>query len=743
MSVSEIREELQRTQKNEKRLIDKNKELQRQISFLIKAETSLKKEQVEVAKLKRKAGEQDLHVDKLRKDLHKVKTELVNEQTHRAQEKTVSEQRIVSLEKQCHTLQDKYSVEKMMREQREKDLELFNQIKGEKKKLTLQGQNLHHQVQELTGYKNFAVKTMEEMKQLLKKKDAEHEQTKGELNIERAIVKNLHEQNDKLVCSIEACQGVENETARRGHENERYRRQIEADKKKAHHLKMEIRDLLGQIDDLKNSHILMEHQLDMATQASKHKTEELEHQISEAGKQRHLILSLEHQVNKYNELKHKLQNRKQKEAGHSQAKNQEIINMRTIICELESKQRQQLIINESMQGTRDLAIKNLFTAQAKITEQDKAIEQLNGEIREETREINAKKIQVNRIRRDYRSVKNQLEEMKKQLSETKITQDMCSTTADKDQLLAQKNMAKMQAEKEKLEKDLEQYKEQLVQQQQKINLQDATKIKQGNTLKEYELELKSLRLKNTELENNCDILTTHMINQSAYKYVRGEEKTQARKTHLLPCLKKADEKADEVHEKNQQLEEKNQEIEELKCRSKEAVQKFHVCQWDNRQLRERLMALQGMLTAYEDNYKSKTEEVKRLSDELRKINLETREKSRYRPLSPVLSKTQAPSEENSESVYLSQHTRFPLRSTKFQCQSGINAETFLPPIHKIQSRPGLSFSTQPHPPSESKSGHIHKLSPRLQPQPQPQPQPEKKRNIIVLPPINKIKKSKA
>ncbi|XP_071330950.1 cilia- and flagella-associated protein 58-like [Trachinotus anak] len=691
---SQLIEELHRTQKNEKWLIDQNRDLKRQLTFLVKTETSLKKEQLEVARLKRKGTEQDIRVDKLRNELQKFKADLANEQTQRHQEKTFSEQRIVVLEKKCQEFENKYSVERSLREQKDRELEVYTQIRGEKKKLATELQSLHHQVQELLGYKNFASKTMEEQRQLLKKKDLDHEQTKHELDEVRSEVKKLEDEIGEIIKFKDQNEGSEKEALRRAYQKEK-QQILDAHRKRVHQLRKEVRELTFVNEDLKRSTVLMENQVLNIKEINKQKTEELQNQLKEAAKQRNIIQTLEHEVSSYSELKIKIHNQRRKEAAYNVAKDQEIINMRNIITEMESKQRQQMITTGSVQTTRDLAIKNLFKAQSTISEHEKTIETVNVEIQQKTLEINEKNAEFTRIKKAYRSVKNQLREVKRQLTETKMTQETRLASAGKDQMVVKKNLAKVAAEKDSLEKELVHYKELVVKQQQKLDLLETTKASQESTLRENTEEIKLLLLEQKKLKHKCEMLRMKVLHQCPL--------LKDKKIDFANEFWKASQNRPSTAETKlkSELEEKDKEIKELKHSSDDATLKFRQGRWDNRQLREKVMSLEGRLGAYEKNYQSQSEENKKLTDEVRRLNLEKKEKSRHLPTAP--SKPQPPSEEKPESVPTSRRTRFPPVATKSPCQSENKSQiVHIPLLRGKQIRPHLSLdtmSTQPQTPS--------------------------------------------
>lgn len=93
----------------------------------------------------------------------------------------------------------KNPIEKTFREQKERELDRFRNIVAEKKKLTLEVEVLHHEVAELTEYKNVASKKLEQQSQLLKHKDIEHKKTKKELKEMRDLSEHHKNEVERLV----------------------------------------------------------------------------------------------------------------------------------------------------------------------------------------------------------------------------------------------------------------------------------------------------------------------------------------------------------------------------------------------------------------------------------------------------------------------------------------------------------------------------------------------------------------
>ncbi len=708
-SMAQVMNELHRAKTNEKRLMDQNKAQKIKLSSLITVEMSLKKEQLEVAMLKNKARSQDLHVDQLRKDLEKAKACLKHEEAQRAYEKNASEQKIMSLEKDQLQLKNKFSIEKTLREQKEKELETFSNIRGENKKLSSYGQTLHHQVQELTGFRNFATKKLEEQNQLLKKKDAEHDQTKQELDRIRQKFKYYKERVEKLTPLKDRLECVQKVAEKQANEIKKHKQQADTSKKTTHLLKKEAVILTRKIEELSIMNSELEHQMDQLRQDKSSLTLTIQNHVKEAEKQRNLLLNLENELNSFSDVKTKLQNKEKEITRHTAARDREIINLRNLISESESMQRMQIIQTEAVKTERNLIAENLFKAETELSRMNKTIQQLHLDIRDKTCEVNTKSADLVKTNRERRSVKNQLEKMKSQLAEAKMIQQICVVSASQDQKLAKDNLARLTAEKEMLDKGLVCYKEMVVQLQQKIEFQKAHKVTQEQLLRDLTEEVNAVKLEITRLERDHFISKLTMLREIAEAKAQKARRARIRgkRKNPHPCLQMMynEHREYQFFGRKAQLEKKDKEIEELKRmlsrRPDEAIQKLQRCQWDNRDLSKQLKASKGLLTAYEAKYKSENEENKRLTDELRKLNLESREKSRNTRFSPI-SKPQAPSEDKSkdqqEPRHISRHTRFPLSSTKSRHQSEDKSKVApVSPIFNVNIQCS-GRKIRPHPP---------------------------------------------
>ncbi|XP_031143733.2 protein BCAP-like isoform X2 [Sander lucioperca] len=668
MEMEKLQRELNRAKLNEQRLMDQNTEQKKRLAKLVTADIALKKEEGEVTLLKKKIAYRDRHVEKLRKDLHNIKTELWDEKTSRANEKTKSEEIIELLTKESQEYQNNFSVEKTFREQKEKELEKLINTQTEKKDLILRVQKLRHQVQELTGNKYYALKKIEEQNQLLQNKETDMNLITEELIKLRSYAQCCKEEVEKLTPFKDRLETVQEQCERQLNELIRQKKQNYIYKKEIHLLSKEIGILTSKNEDLTILYKKLENNMEIVQQEKKTLTVHSKNQKKEAEKQRKLIENLESELNSCSELKTNFQNKEREVAKNNMARDMEIINVRNLISESDSQKRRLTVQIEGVRTEKKILTENFFKAQEEMGQMNKLIRKQHNKLKDKEREADSRSAELVMVKRKLDSLRYQLEKVREQLAETKMAQTLSVVSADKVHQLAENTLAKITAEKEKLEHEVQQYREQAVQQKRMLNLQDAEKATLEETVRENEGTVKSLRLKNKRLQLEHDIKVTilqrhlaisrrdrircKMPNLSSYlKLMYNQQR------HTLLSMKTQD---------VQLLKKKNKEIEELKCklarRPDDAIQKYQECLWDNRNLKEKVMASHGLLRAYEAKNKEVEEENKRLTDELRKLKLE----HRYTHLPPISK--------------LPQPVRFPLNSKRQSESEGKLKFAPLPPI---------------------------------------------------------------
>ncbi|KAM7391478.1 hypothetical protein PAMP_022166 [Pampus punctatissimus] len=665
--LEDVRQQLHRSQKNEKLLMDKVKELTRQRASLIKADTDLKKEQLEVAKLKKMITKQDLHVEKLRKDLMKTKTDLRNEETERAYEKKTSETKIFSLEKECLELTNKYSVENELRKQKEREMEKLPSI-TENKRLTDKVEDVSHQLHELIGYKHFAEKKIDELNQLVKDKDVEHNKTKALMGKVKIEAKQFIELKEEMNYYKDRLQNEQKEKEKVVQEITEHRKQADSDKKTIYHLMQNNEILTKKNRECNSTNQTLEQKLELLKQNKASLALAIENHNKEAEKQRNLIQSLEIELNNFSNKNTKLEDRF-KEA-HVSIKNKDllIIDDRSHITDLQNQITLQKKQIEADKYLKSQIMQNVLKAKMEIEGNNKTIQHLNDEIRAQSDEINRKNMELDQFKEKYTAVKKHVEGLKKTLAKLEQKHKDFIASASKDQEFEKEKNAKMIEEMARYEKELICYREMVTQQQVKIDIQMDAKRKQEQELKDYKEQSKIFRAELSEKENalnHANQTLQMMLQNTDFILVNiQKEKTRDKMQNLAPKPQKRNRQYQlsgrkfashqwkgKMKHMQTQLEEKDKKIDELKSmlarRPDDAIQKLHESKWNNRELNKKLKASQGRAMAYEAQYKNVSEENNRLTNEIRKFKLESINRSKYVCLPPISRKSQpVPPSEN-------------------------------------------------------------------------------------------------
>lgn len=505
---------------------------------------------------------------------------------------------------------------------------------------------------------------------------------------------------DRLETVQEQCERQENELIRQKKQNDIYKKEI-------HLFSKEIGILTSKNENLTILYKNQENDMDIVQQEKKTLTVHSENLKKETEKQRKLIENLESELNSCSELKTKLQNKERELAKHTMARDMEMMNVRNLINESDSKQRRLTIQIEGVRTENKLVTENFFEAQKEMGRMNKTIRKLHNKLKGKGREADSKSTELVMVKRKLGSLRYQLEKVREKLAETKMAQVFSIVSADKDHQLAEKKLAKIAAEKEKLEHEVQQYNEQAVQQKRMLNLHDAEKATLEETVREYADTVKSLRLKNKRLQLEHDVKITILQRHAASS---RRERTRCKMRHLNSYLKlmynQHSQNLLSVKTQDVQLLKKNKEIEELKCkltrRPDGAIQKYHECQRDNRHLKKMVMASHGLLAVYEAKSKEVEEENKRLTDQLMKLKWEYR----HIHLPPISKLPQSPSEDKSndpyESGHISRHTvafvRFPLNCERQSESEGKLKSASLPPISSSLQCQGRKIRPRPSPP---------------------------------------------
>lgn len=676
-----VKEELHRAKSNEKRLMDANKELKNKLSVLGSTEISLKKERVEVARLKKKVNTQDLHVDRLREELSRVKTELKSLEVQSSQEKNVAEQKIMDLEKKGAHFENCFCIEKTLREQKEKELEKLYGTNEKNKKLTKQLFVLEHEVEELKGYKNFAARTMAEGTQQLKKSEMENLKRQTELNKIRSQETHYRDLEEDLISCKKSLKSATTLNENREREIKQQAKQIDEHKGEIYKLKRKTVTLTKTIEDRSFAIEALENQVDSLKRDKKSFTEQLEAKNRETEVQQCHILKLEDRLNTLAHLEQQIDKKDKEIARLTVARDEQIIGLQSLINELQKRLQLQIIETKETKFERDQSSSNLVKAQQELDSTHKTIKDLDSKIRDQKLRIDAKNFEVTKIKRKYCSVRKQLENLRREHAETRRIQTVDKIAASRDWILAEKGLAMMVSEKQVLERELVLCAETILQQQQTINQQEAGRVAQESEMKEIMAECDFLRREIRVLNHKVFILDRTRM--ARFPHFLQRERTRAKRKTVRPLVF--------IKRKLESQEKKDKEIEELKRmlarRPDDAIRKLQQCKWANRDLNKKFMASQACLVLYEEKYNTVMEENTRLTDELRELNFKKFTEKTKCHLPPV-NKVKSPPEGKSECQ--SRHTCPPSTTPRFQ--------NLFEDIFKTVPLPPIRRSVTPKPP---------------------------------------------
>ncbi|KAM7416085.1 hypothetical protein PAMA_018249 [Pampus argenteus] len=714
----DLKDQLLRSQKNEKLLMNKVRELTRQRANLIKADIDLKKEQLEVVKLKKTLSKQGLNVDQLRKDLIKTKTDLRNLETEKTWEKNTSEDRICSLEKKCRELTNKYSVENEIRKQREREMEKLPTI-NEHKKLTEKLEDISHQWQELIGYRSFAEKKIEELNQLVKYKDTEHNKTKALLANVKTDAKQVNDLKEEISYYEDKLQSEQKEKAKVVRDITEHQKQAESDKKTIYHLMINIDILKKENLEYNDTKSKLEQQIEIMGHNETALALEIENQNKEALKQRSLIRSLEHELNNFSNKNKKLEQRLKDTYVNIKKKDEMIVNDRRLIAELQNTLALQTKHIDDEKLVKFQTLQGIAKDKVELEGNTKTIQRLNDEIRTNGDVIGKKDMELEQLKEKYNTKKKQIERLKKTRAnlEQKL-QDITVSTSKENEWEKEQN-AKMTEEMARYEKEIILYKEMVLQQQIKTDSQVDANRKLEQEFKDYKEQTKFITNQLLKKENELDEanLSLQMMFQNTDYILLNIHKAKTRDTNkkVPPRLQKPRQYQlsarklvsyqwkGKIKYMQTQLEENDKKIHELKAmlarRPDDAIHKLHESRWNNRELHKKLKASQGRAMAYEAQYKHVAEENNKLTNEIRKLKLASTARSKYGCLPPISKKSQSPPEnkpgDQCESEKTSERVHF--KYMKHQCPSNNESESEVVPLPPVSINIDRCI-LMPHPP---------------------------------------------
>ncbi|KAL3052464.1 hypothetical protein OYC64_005080 [Pagothenia borchgrevinki] len=321
---------------NEKHLMNQNAEHKRKISPMVTDEFNLKKEKKK-ADLKCTVQNPTRAFQIMREELHKSKVENRHLKDDVASVKKVSDENAVFYKGKYLEYKNKFGVEKSLRQEKEKEAEHFGNHSKENRRLNMLVEKLSHDVEELTGHKNFSIKKIEELGQVIrkKKKDMAAVEKDAKNSNESAFKYKLNCETLKPYCG--KVKVLTKECERLSEEQKKQRRQDDVNN--------------STIQDLKKTVVHLEIDMEIVRKENRVLIKAAETHEEET---KHM----EFEVKKMRDLEIKLQNQERKSKHATDAHFQEIIKLRAVNVELEKKLTQTITHADRVEAERNLLLQN-------------------------------------------------------------------------------------------------------------------------------------------------------------------------------------------------------------------------------------------------------------------------------------------------------------------------------------------------------------------------------------------------
>ncbi|KAL3052469.1 hypothetical protein OYC64_005085 [Pagothenia borchgrevinki] len=328
---------------NEKHLMNQNAEHKRKISPMVTDEFNLKKEKKK-ADLKCTVQNPTRAFQIMREKLHKSKVENRHLKGDVASVKKVSDENAVFYKGKYLEYKNKFGVEKSLRQEKEKEAEHFGNHSKENRRLNMLVEKLSHDVEELTGHKNFSIKKNEELGQVIrkKKKDMAAVEKDAKNSNESAFKYKLNCETLKPYCG--KVKVLTKECERLSEEQKKQRRQDDVNNST-------IQDLKKTVVHLENKYANQEVDMEIVR-------EENRVLIKAAETHEEETKHMEFEVKKMRDLEIKLQNQERKTKHATDAHFQEIIKLRAVNVELEKKLTQTITHADRVEAERNLLLQN-------------------------------------------------------------------------------------------------------------------------------------------------------------------------------------------------------------------------------------------------------------------------------------------------------------------------------------------------------------------------------------------------
>ncbi|KAK5913067.1 hypothetical protein CesoFtcFv8_002887 [Champsocephalus esox] len=680
-------EEKDRSKVNEKHLMNRNVEHERNISSLM----NLKKEEKTKANPKRTVQNPTRAFEIMREEVDKTKGEIRHLKGVIASGKKVSDENAAFYKGKYLEYENKFILEKSLRQVKEKEAEHFGNQSKENRRLSMLVEKLYHDVEELTGYKNFSIKKIEELGEVIRKKNKEV----------AAREKDAKESNESALKYKQNCRTLKpypgkvkvliKEGERLSEELSKLRRQDDVNNRTIHDLKKRNEHMEDKIAgwEIKyanldvDNRVLFEKNRVLIKAAETHNDKVLEEQT--------LRKHMEVEVKKKRDGDIKLQNLESKTMHETNALFQDIIKQRAFIVELEKMLTQTKTHADGVEAERNLLLQKQREDKAQQSELKEMIDEQDKKLQDKTCKAWVQKVQMARLRMENRCLRKQMWKGRQDQAESKKKQDVCAVSADRNQILAEKKLAKMAAEKETLEKEL--------QARDTIEVQQQLKLNQATlAIKEHELQERQMCLEMKMLKIKCNVQAPGASEHTSRREWTREKK---KSPHAYVKVMKAQHRLYLLTGKPQNvrlLVKKDEEIEELRRmlarRPNDAIQKMQQLSWENRRLSKEVIAFKGSLGVYQAECDKLKEENERLRNTLKMDRLKTKEKLRKSEsgdmtqlmlLPPISQSPGSPAEETARDQGYKRRPRRVL--IKSECMPEVLKPAPLPPIAAVKLLP--------------------------------------------------------
>ncbi|KAL7376301.1 hypothetical protein ABVT39_005077 [Epinephelus coioides] len=592
------------------------------------------------------------------------------------------QQRVSAVEKQLHT-------EKTLREQKEYELRRFRNTESVNKKLTSEVQTLQREVAVLTGKNMSTLKKLEEQKQLLKNKDAEKEKMTEEFTTLKKFCEYYRVELRKMFPYKESSVRAKKKMAELNKKLEDQTEQNKIQHNDISCLKRQIKSLESDKEELDLAKTEMSSQMDHMLKDIDELKLEIELHKDEALRHRNVISKLQIDAHFDRKVKWKLEKNAEETMQHIKDQDHKITDLKTETRYNKDEQTELKKQNTVLKSERDFTFENLSKARMEIGLLNATVEKLQQEILVRTVNENKLSTELDQVKKNYDSVRNQLIEVSRKVEETQVLQDKYKDNVKQDQKMEEEKYKVIVTEKQGLERELQHSVVQASQQRHTIAVEKTAKDALEQTVKSLRQEVGSLTLQKRELGTEKTRLTESNRKLLRQKVVLvTDRKTQLHTQHIVSKYKQRFQQVRRVQRQaalvvQQQaavVETQREEIEDLKLamarRPDDAVQKLVKSQWEVRQLKKQLVALQGEKTVYKSSYQRVKEENRKLSEALSDMKMEAWNKQK--------------AESRREPQQPSRQTRFPVSAGRTPSQAE-DRSSFVPVFRPLTRATQANF----------------------------------------------------